>query len=485
MNKKVIPLFLLFLLLTSCQGNAPTQEGGDAEEEDCIIKVDTSIDFLCMADTDYHDNLQAMVDEFEKLEPHVKVRLYNPLGSGDYNAIEQIIVSGFFKEDYPDLAQCYPDNVIKYIGQGYALNLDPFLNDKEYGLSEEEKTDYISTFLEEGTQYHVQGTYSLPFCKSTEVLYYNADALLDLDLSNINPSINNGNPLDVAYLDNLTWEELFDNLCPAIYEYNEALDEDHKIYNNTEESGIFSYDSDQNFFITLAEQYGYGYTHTTEEGKGVLDFNNDEMKALLKKLYDAKDHGYLQTKGSYRDYVSGLFTSKQSLLTVASTAGLTYNFNFNDPFTVGVAKIPHAEGKDYSSINQGPSVCILDHKDENRSLASYLLWKHITDKDNSSAWSLATGYMGIRNSAYETDEYKKETTIEEGASKYDISKASNLFKIRDVRESTFNTAVFRGSSNARSDVGNIMKYVLLGDGKVESIESTFDYYYQDALKYLK
>ena len=30
-----------------------------------------------------------------------------------------------------------------------------------------------------------------------------------------------------------------------------------------------------------------------------------------------------------------------------------------------------------------------------------------------------------------------------------------------------------------------MKYVLLGDGKVESIESTFDYYYQDALKYLK
>ena len=62
MNKKVIPLFLLFLLLTSCQGNAPTQEGGDAEEEDCIIKVDTSIDFLCMADTDYHDTVPRTQD---------------------------------------------------------------------------------------------------------------------------------------------------------------------------------------------------------------------------------------------------------------------------------------------------------------------------------------------------------------------------------------------------------------------------------------
>ena len=485
MKYKAFYFLLIPLLLTGCGNNNNHEQKDDDKEENCLIKEDTSIDFLCMADKVYHSLLLSMIDDFMEKEPHVKVHLNNPLASGNYNALERAVVAGFFKEDYPDIVQCYPDNVVKYISRGYALNLDDFLDNQTYGLVGDEKKDYITSFLEEGQQYSTKGTYSLPFCKSTELMYYNADVLLGLDLSTIDSTINNGQPLTAEYLDNLTWEELFDKLCPAIYAYNEGLDADHKIYVNDTNSAVFTYDSDDNFFITLANQYGYGYTHITEEGKGSIDFENDEMKALTKKLYDARDKGYLETKGAYHDYVSSLFVARKALFTVSSTAGLSYNYNQTDPFSIGVAHIPHAAGKDYSAINQGPSVCILDHKDNNRSLASFLLWKHITNKNNSSIWSLNTGYMGIRNSSYETDDYKAAITVSEGSTKYEIAKAENLKRIADVKEHTFNTSVFKGSGNARTNVGKLLKDILLSNGTDAEINDLFHSYSEDAKKYLE
>lgn len=487
MPKNKFYLIFVPFILTGCNVNgAHTGGNSNNENDDYIIKEDVTIDFLSMANSDYLKRLQSYIDEFEKTEPHVKVNLYNPLGSGNYTLLEKIIVSGFFKEDYPDIAQCYPDNVVKYIAQGYAVKLDNYLDNDKYGINAgEDKDDYISSFMDEGSKYPVEGTYSLPFCKSTELMYYNADALIGLDLSNVNASINNGNPLDEEYLNDLTWEELFEELCPAIKTYNDSLDDEEKIMVDNDNSAVFTYDSDDNFFITLAEQHGYGYTSMDEEGKGSIDFDNPEMKELVKKLKIAKDNKYLQTKGTYRDYVSDLFQNRECLFTVSSTAGLSYNYSEKNPFKIGVAKIPHAEGKNYVAINQGPSVCILDHKNENRSLASYLLWKHITSKKNSSDWALYTGYMGIRHSSYETDEYKATIENVDASDLKALAAAENLKKIAEVRELTFNTPVFRGSGNARSNVSALLKECLLSEDLDNEIDDLFKSYSDDTEKYLK
>ena len=214
------------------------------------------------------------------------------------------------------------------------------------------------------------------------------------------------------------------------------------------------------------------------------------MKDIVKKMSVAFDAGYLQTRGTYDDYVSSLFTSRRALFTVSSTAGLSYNYNEKNPFAVGVAKIPHPEGKEYSSINQGPSVCILDHKDENRSLAAYLLWKHITNKSNSSSWALETGYMGIRNSSYQTEQYKATINVKEDETNlYKIAVADNLKKIAEVKDSTFNTAIFRGSSNARTEAGELMKECLVlnsGDAEIDNkISDLFQAHYDKADSYLQ
>lgn len=451
MNKKSFYLAIIPFILLGC--NKTDSGSNSSNDEKCIIKEDVEITFLCMADSNYLDSLTSIVDEFMKTEPHVKVALTNPLGAGKYLMLERSVIAGFFNGTYPDLVQCYPDSVVKYMERGYALKMDDYLNNKEYGIYEDGQSDYLESYLEEGSNYRsAEGTYSLPFCKSTELMYYNKTALIGLKLD----GINNNNPLDEDYINNLTWEELFQNLCPAISAKNESLPNNEKLIVPSSHSAIFTYDSDENMFITLAKQYGYGYTSIDENGNPSIDFDNQEMKNMMKELRAAKDNGYLHTYGSYGYYVSPLFQNRNSLFTVSSTAGLTYNLPEHDEFEVGVARIPHAEGKDYLAINQGPSVCVLDHKDNNRALASYLLWRFLTNESNSIDWALSTGYMAIRNSSYQSDKYKDALIISEDDSFKDKAKARNLQKIADVKSHTFNTDVFKGSSNARQNVGVLL-----------------------------
>ena len=182
MKNKFLPLALLSLVISGCSLNQQFSNNSSIDSVG-FIKDKTEITFLCLTDDKYKIELERMVNEFKSIEPNVTVLIVNPVAAGNYNVLEKNVIAGFFKNDYPDIVQCYPDNVVKYINynnKNYAINLDPYLSNSEYGLKEE-KDDYIETFLNEGSNYHTEGTYSLPFCKSTELMYYNADILLNLD----------------------------------------------------------------------------------------------------------------------------------------------------------------------------------------------------------------------------------------------------------------------------------------------------------------
>ncbi|MBR0295400.1 MAG: extracellular solute-binding protein [Bacilli bacterium] len=493
MNKKLLNLLLIPVLLASCsKSNNDSESHSASDEGNYIIKEDVDITFMTLLYGDYYEKLQDRIDEFMKVEPHVKVNLSNPVGAGKYAALEKYVVAGFFKEDYPDIAQCYPDNVLKYMSHDKVVKLDDYLLNDDYGIIDAEgESDYIRSFLDEGRGYTKEGTYSLPFCKSTELLYYNKDVLEGLDLTSIDNTINEGRPLDANYLNSLTWHELFEKLCPAIEIYNRDV---KTIMNMTNNTTIFTYDSDENFFITLADQYGYGYTSKDEDGYGSIDFDNDGMKNLMRMLNTAakviKDEqgnitkmSYLKTYGTNNfKYVSSLFTNKETLFTLSSTAG--FDYNFSNSFELGVARIPHAENREYSCINQGPSICILDHDDENRTLASYLLWRYLTDEENALEWSLYTGYMCIRDSSYESETYNAALNVGDDAASYDKAKAAHLNKVAEVKDFMFNTPLFKGSGNARTNVGQLIIDCILSEDLESEIDELFKSYSDEAKEHL-
>jgi len=475
MKKKMLCLVALAgfaMTLAACGNTTPVipDTGNDTKN---IMKNETQITLWSITGQNNRPQLESYIAGFKEIEPNITIN--NVYQSGSYNELESMVSKGFLGDNYPDIVQAYPDNVANYIDYGKAVKLDSYIDNAEYGWNAFDKTDIIEAFQDEGKEYTVSGTYSVPYSKSTEEMFYNADVLIGLDLSKFDKTINGGAPLNAAYFDNLTWEELFDKLCPAIKAYDDSLPIDQKILKTDQQyHSIFAYDSDDNLFITLAKQYGYGYT-SVKDGKGSIDFNNDGMKGLLKKFKSAYDKGYFLTKGSAGDnYTNTYFTLQNTLFSVGSTGGVKYQFDAAHPMNVGVARIPQASTSNPWTINQGPSLTILDHGSEDRKLASWLFYKYMTNETNSLDWAINSGYMGIRNSNYESDEYKEAVSVENKQEKtLDILLAKSASYLPKITDNMFVSPAFKGSSQTRTQVGGLMTSVLTSNGSDATIESLF------------
>ena len=453
---------------------APESSIPSSEKKDHFI--DTPVEITFWSNSSYTAEIEDIIKRFKEVEPNVTVT--HTKQTGGYDDVKNMIVQGIPANNYPDLYLGYPDSVQEIMNYGKVVQLDPYMDNADYGWTEEDKDDIVAAYLAEGQSYPVDGTWSLPAAKSTEGMYYNKDVLIGLDLSGFDSTINGGNPLNVDYLNNLTWEELFNKLCPAIEKYNNSLAEDKKIYKTDYNyHAIFGYDSDDNVFITLAEQYGYGYTSVDKTtGKGKLEFNNDGMKGIMKTLNDAGEKGYLMTKGMVGNYTNYAFTAHNALFSIGSTGGIKYQIDEKKSFETGVAKIPHAEGRDPSVINQGPSMSILDHSDDNRALASWLFYKFFSNKQNDLYWSTQTGYSPLRYSTYETSEYS-EYMDPSGKEKMSLEKltAEVASYNASVANDLYISPVFKGSATARTQVGSIVTQVMktkkaeLTDEKLDSI----------------
>lgn len=426
-----------------------------------FIDHEVSIEF--MSNSSYGENIDSFIKAFAELEPNVHVT--NTKESASYQGVIDKVIQGFPANNYPDIVVGYPDAVVQMMDtKGKVVQLDPYVNDPNYGWSEEDLDDIIGTYLEEGRTYPREGMFSMPFAKSTEAMFYNKDVLIGLDLSTVNAKIGT---ITADYIEDLTWEELFDELCPAIVAYNDTLPDNEKILKDhaTYSKAVFGYDSDDNFFITVAAQYGYGYTSIDEYGEGSLDFDNPEMKAILKKFNKAKNDGYLITKGTSNggNYTNYSFTNGCALFTVGSTGGMKYQV-CND-FETAVAPIPHAKGRARKVINQGPSLCLLNHDDPDRVLAAWLFTKFMTNEENSLSWSLNTGYLPIRYSVVESGDYQEAIAEGKEASVYSLehlqAMASEYVGNNEyVGDALFASPVFKGSSEARTEVGALVTKIL-------------------------
>ena len=488
MKLKKFGLVLLFpMMLASCGGQASSiaSETGNSStsvventsstsaEETCFIKEDTTISIWSTTGKDNKVFLDQFIEEFQKAEPHVTVD--NHIISGNYSDIKTNTLQGFGADNYGDLVVCYPDHVADYINAGKAVDLTPYIENAEYGLTD--KDDYYHAYIEEGQQYSIPGTYSLPYCASTEAMYYNYDVLKGLDLSDYDATINGGNPITQSYLNNLTWEEIFEHLAPAI-KAHDAANPKSKLIKDGDNTAVLGYDSDDNLFITLCAQYGIPYTHINEvTGEGVFDFYENEearnkLADILVKYNGYFKNGYITTQGVLKAYTNTLFTAQNSLFSVGSTAGVSHQFSTSNPMDVEVTSIPKAADGDLKTIKQGPSLCILSHgalgkpdtnEVKNRKLASWLLYKTITSAKNSTTWSLNTGYTPIRKSTKESKKWLEYTEYEDlDANTIDSLKARNAdYTAQDkIQNSLFTSPAFLGSSTSRTAVGAALTQAL-------------------------
>ena len=447
-----------------------SEVGGDSFDEATEITIWTT----------YNDTYQTIInnciEEFEGMYENVKVN--NVKQQGSYDDLKKMCVDGFAVDNYPDIVSAYPDSVADFLNRGKGLDMNPYMNDAKIGWTEQDFEDIPESIIKAGQSYSIEGTYSLPCSKSTEAMYYNQDVLVGLNLADIDATINDGQPLNDAYFQNMTWEELFEKLVPALDAYDKAQTDDKKIIDRTTYTdwAWVGYDSDDNLFITLAEQYGYDYTASDKDtGKGQILFDNDGMKNLMKKFAGYNANHYFTTKGVIKQNVNYRSTADAMLFSIGSTGGVKYQFSSDNPHNVGVAPIPHAAGKPMKVISQGPDFAFLDHGNSNKARATWLFYKLFTTTKYNSAWALATGYSPIRYSVMETKQYLDYADAESQDPKtLDRLYALNASYASKAAQYFFTSPVFKGSSEARNQVGTIYAAcVAAGDNLNTEIDSIF------------
>ncbi|MFA6796057.1 MAG: extracellular solute-binding protein, partial [Bacilli bacterium] len=210
-NKLLSILGVVTLLggLVSCGDGDSTASSSSSEDEITIRFWHTFGQSITNGIEKYIEKFEDLVEENEGVKVNIEMEY-----QGGYDDIESKIRSGFSTSNTPTIAVAYPDHVADYLASEtepgeYVVNLDDYINDEEIGFGKEayfgddEESDFVSAFINEGKSYTREGTYSLPFMKSTEVMFYN-ETLLGSILNDYSPE-NVGTDLMKKYLENMSW----------------------------------------------------------------------------------------------------------------------------------------------------------------------------------------------------------------------------------------------------------------------------------------
>ena len=390
---------------------------------------------------------------------------------GGYDDIAKKISDGYAVKNTPTIAVAYPDNVADYIEVGksanaeYVVNLDQFINSNEVGFGKEkwlgdkyDEEDFIEDFFDEGSAYSLEGTYSLPFLKSTEIMFYNMDMLVEV-MKGYKPEFNNSKSKIKEYMARLNWNDFVD-LCSYV-KTNTMTNPDFNVL----EVPMW-YDSDENLFITKMYQNRIPYA-SIEEGKGKIGFKDGEnfnktvdMLDEFRQLY--KD-GLMLTKGIKNTHGSDYFTGEKCLFSIGSSGGSGYNFPQADAFELGVCRVPVSNNNPLY-VSQGPTLAMFNDRglatevNEATKLYAWKFMKYITNGQVNAEICVngSEGYIPVRHSAYETAFFQE--FMEEG------ERYAMCYKVvvDDVNSDAgyLVSPAFKGSAALRDECGSLLTAAL-------------------------
>ena len=472
----LISLPILLATLAGCN-NQPSSNNNSQGGQGGGSPTSATVNFWHTFGQTVVDGLKGKIENFKKLVKEndgIDVEV-NMKYQGGYDDIATLISDGFAVNNIPTIAVAYPDNVSDYIDIGksantdFVVNLDQFINSDKVGFGKEkwlgdqyDEEDFIEDFFREGSAYTLKGTYSLPFLKSTEIMFYNMDLLVDV-MRGFKPELNNSKTLIQEYMSDISWDE-FIELCTYTKEHQTEI-------SNMLEVPMY-YDSDANYIITKMFQNNVPYSSITSEGKGKIEFaSGDAYNGVVDLLDEARvnySNGLFTTKGIKKTYGSDYFTNEKCLFSIGSSGGSGYNFPQADAFELGVCRVP-ADNNKPIYVSQGPTLAMFNDKNlasEQNELNKLYAWKfmkYITNGRVNAEICIngSEGYVPVRYSAYETSFFQE--FMEEG------ERYAKCYRVvvNDVNSEGgyLVSSAFKGSAALRDNCGTMLTAALRANSK--------------------
>lgn len=413
------------MLLTACGGTQSTATPGSGSSGDAT-QIDPNkkytVDFWeALATGANKSAMEALTKAYMQKHPNITVNLQ---AFDSYATLQTKLNAAIAARKPPAMSQSYENWAVQYKQHENIVSLQPYIKGKN-GLSQGDLSDFYPSLLKDG---QIDGEqYMLPFNKSDEVLYYNADVLQKY---NITPPTNMNDLIadlpKVTKGDGTQWGL---SLTPSV-------DEWEILYKSLGGKDFVSQDGQKSTFAQ--------------------DPNKQYAKAALDALTPLVKANVVHVTQQYA--WQNDFASQKSVFAVSTIASYPFlTKSINGAFKFNEAPIPGGPGGQYTPLFGTNLVLYKGVSDDTRA-AAWDYMKYLTSAEADTSFVKQTGYMPIRQSVYNSkdlqDYYTKFPARKVGPQQINNafvdSTLPNWQKCRDDISNNFAT-VLKGQTS--SDVG--------------------------------
>jgi len=361
-----VVLTVAVLALAGC-GGTKTEEPKKTDTPAVVAPaqpVDINFYFPIAVGGQIQKDLEAMVTEFNAANPLIKV---TPTYSGNYTETMTKVQTA-----KPEVAVLLATDIFTLVDMDLIVPIDDLVAADKDGKAYMD--DMLPAFMANSKLN--SKTWSVPFQRSTVVMYYNKDLFKAAGLDPEKAPAN--------------WDQLVD--------YGKKLTKaDGSVWG-------LEIPSDGNPAWTFSSFFIQQGKNVVNEAGTEVSFNAPEVITALdfilalSKTHKIMPAGVIKWADIPNDFVAG----KAAMIyhTTGSIGGIKGKM---DPTKIGVAPLP--AGKKYGAPTGGGNFYILKSSKEKQAAA----WKFIrwmTDSERVAKWSAGTGYIPYRKSATETKTWK-------------------------------------------------------------------------------
>ncbi|MDO8064068.1 ABC transporter substrate-binding protein ['Bonamia sp.' little leaf phytoplasma] len=336
--------------------------------------------------------IKQSIKEFEQHNPNIKIKDVNKV---NWEQICKSVANSLPVDKQPNIVFSYDDHIEFYSKSFKVVPLDIFIDsDEDFRNNSETKNKY-SFFkgyakklqlpnVYDGKPHH----YSLPFVKSTEVIFYDSD-LFKQYRDELNKFFYEKHKIDfkdhfseiIDYHGKFDFNVLKVNKNYLTWPYLETLSS--KLVELKKDPTFIPIASESlaNLIIISNEQKGISYPKDSNSIKSfLLDENVKNNMQYFKEHFYNK--GLLTSSKLIGISNKEMFMQRKTGMFITSTRRSDLLHNQTSDFNIEMTPFPCMSYKDeYKNIIQGPNVNLFYSEDNDKILASWLFLKHLLSED--------------------------------------------------------------------------------------------------------
>lgn len=360
-----LALVMSVMMLAGCSKKEPASQA-TSETEDGALHL--TFYYPVQVGGDVAKLIEKACNEFNAENPGIVVE---PIYTGSYDDTVTKIQTAIQGGTPPDVFVSLATQRYTMADTGMAMPLDEIIAADEDG--EEYIADFLPGFMEDS---YVDGQiYSIPFQRSTEIMYYNKDKFVEAGLDPESPPEN--------------WDELL--------EYAKKLTTDDCYGVGI---ALNSGSAQWTFTAYSLQNSADGKQLMSEDGKQVY-FNTPENVEALQFWLDLQNKHKVMAEGvvQWTDLPTQFLAGEVAM--IYHTTGNMTNINSNAEFEFGTCFLPG--NKQMGAPTGGGNFYISSGLSEERVQAAWKFIRFMTETERAAQWSLDTGYVATRQSCFETD----------------------------------------------------------------------------------